>query len=735
MGAGAVGENLSVLHLLTELHHGALILARALVESNELTQHILISIVDDDALAVDIGHGSTTNGGHDHAGEVAHGAFHTRGNARWIDLDQRHCLTLHVRTHERAVCVVVLEERNERRRNADDLLRTDVDVLDLTRGNFRQIAVNTREHGAFKGLAVALQHIRSREHTLEFLIGAQEFDLSRNLAVLDLAIRRLKEAVVVDLGIDSQRRDQTDVGAFRRFDRTDAAVVRNVNVAHFEARALAVESTRPKRRESTLMHQHGQRVSLVDNLREFTATKEEFNRARNRLGVDQIRDLGEIARLAGGHALLHRATELEEALAHFFGGQFIEGAKTTITQVVDVIDMRLVALGAQVEHVTDDRKEVLRTDVLHRFRRRLTKLAIDTVFLVVFKLTVDPETTDAPEAVAVVVEELLLEERLCLVDLRRIARTKSSVDLEQRRFMLGHAREEVELLFGECVEDERITRVGDDANGLQVRRLNRRNHVADGRADAAELFARIRVNHQFSGVVLRLELRDLDFFDFIEQFEQTIGRRILLVERAQERGRRELRRLVDSHRHDVLLRDFEFDPRTALRDDARLMQRAIANGTHDREVDARRTVELADDAALRTIHDELAAAHHDRNLAEVDFLVSDFARAFANQSNADAKWPTIGQAQFAALVRGIAGLVEFVVEILKPHGAVVALDGKDFPQELLKPAGGGPFKVILLELQEALVRIRLHASKDRNGEGITALREIPNRFGRHLRVP
>jgi hypothetical protein len=30
-------------------------------------------------------------------------------------LDQRHRLALHVRTHERAVRIVVLEERNERR--------------------------------------------------------------------------------------------------------------------------------------------------------------------------------------------------------------------------------------------------------------------------------------------------------------------------------------------------------------------------------------------------------------------------------------------------------------------------------------------------------------------------------------------------------------------------------------------------------------------------------------------
>ena len=42
--------------------------------------------------------------------------------------------------------------------------------------------------------------------------------------------------------VDGQRGDEADVGAFRRFDRADSAVVRNVHVAHFEAGALAVQA-------------------------------------------------------------------------------------------------------------------------------------------------------------------------------------------------------------------------------------------------------------------------------------------------------------------------------------------------------------------------------------------------------------------------------------------------------------------------------------------------------------
>ena len=46
---------------------------------------------------------------------------------------RRHGLALHVRAHQRAVRVVVLEERDQRRRDRHDLLRRDVHVLDFGR--------------------------------------------------------------------------------------------------------------------------------------------------------------------------------------------------------------------------------------------------------------------------------------------------------------------------------------------------------------------------------------------------------------------------------------------------------------------------------------------------------------------------------------------------------------------------------------------------------------------------
>ena len=58
--------------------------------------------------------------------------------------EQRHALALHVRAHERAVRVVVLEERNQAGRDGDELLRRDVHVVDLRR---RRLRGSRRDNG------------------------------------------------------------------------------------------------------------------------------------------------------------------------------------------------------------------------------------------------------------------------------------------------------------------------------------------------------------------------------------------------------------------------------------------------------------------------------------------------------------------------------------------------------------------------------------------------------------
>ncbi len=56
------------------------------------------------------------------AGVLGGAILHAGADDRRLRPEQRHGLTLHIRAHERAVRIVVFEERDERRRDRHDLL-------------------------------------------------------------------------------------------------------------------------------------------------------------------------------------------------------------------------------------------------------------------------------------------------------------------------------------------------------------------------------------------------------------------------------------------------------------------------------------------------------------------------------------------------------------------------------------------------------------------------------------
>ena len=86
---------------------------------------------DNDALGIDR-IDDTSTPAENHRARIARCyVFHTGADIGRIAAKQRNRLPLHVRTHERAVGVIVLKERNQAGSNRDQLLRTDVHVLDF----------------------------------------------------------------------------------------------------------------------------------------------------------------------------------------------------------------------------------------------------------------------------------------------------------------------------------------------------------------------------------------------------------------------------------------------------------------------------------------------------------------------------------------------------------------------------------------------------------------------------
>jgi hypothetical protein len=133
-------------HLLPDPHDRLLADAGVLVRALELRQvvdvgaHLLAQRgrilcrrlaldTDDDAERVDVVDGAGATGDDDRARVARGDVLHAGSDERRPRPQQRHCLALHVRSHQRAVRVVVLEERNQRRRDRDELLRRHVDEL------------------------------------------------------------------------------------------------------------------------------------------------------------------------------------------------------------------------------------------------------------------------------------------------------------------------------------------------------------------------------------------------------------------------------------------------------------------------------------------------------------------------------------------------------------------------------------------------------------------------------
>ena len=132
---------------------------------------------------------------------------------------------------------------------------------------------------------------------------------------------------------------------------------------------------------------------------------------------------------------------------------------------------------------------------------------------------------------------------------------------------------------------------------------------------------------------------------------------VLRVHGPQQRHGRELAGLVDADAERVLLGDVDLDPAAALGDDAAAVQLAVAGLDLDDEIDAGRAVQLADDDALGAVDDELAAADHDRHVAEVDFFLD---RLLLVEPQPDAERPAVGQPQLPALVGVVARLAQLV---------------------------------------------------------------------------
>ena len=116
-----------------------------------------------------------------------------------------HGLTLHVRTHQRAVRIIMLQERHQGGGNGHDLRWRHVHVLNALGTNQNGLAFFAGRHQVTRQLIVFVQcRIGLGNHILAFFDGGQIVDLIGNLAVCDATVRCFDKAVFVQAGIKGQ---------------------------------------------------------------------------------------------------------------------------------------------------------------------------------------------------------------------------------------------------------------------------------------------------------------------------------------------------------------------------------------------------------------------------------------------------------------------------------------------------------------------------------------------------
>ncbi|MNS88837.1 hypothetical protein D3C72_1228280 [compost metagenome] len=176
---------------------------------------------------------------------------------------------------------------------------------------------------------------------------------------------------------------------------------------------------------------------------------------------------------------------------------------------------------------------------------------------------------------------------------------------------------------------------------------------------------------------------------------------VLVAHRAQQDGGQQLAGLVDADVDQVVDVGFQLQPGTPVGDDGGrvgLLTRGIGLAL---EVDTRRTHDLGDDDALGTVDDEGAVLGHDRQLADEDLLLLDFAGLLGDETDGNAEGLGVRSIPGAAFLDGILGLTQGIIgEEVKLETVRVIDDRREGDELLFQALIEEPFEGLLLDLDQ-----------------------------------
>ncbi len=354
------------------------------------------------------------------------------------------------------MALIVLQERNQGGAERHHLARGDVHVVHFGDGHIdRLFLAHSGKGGLGREVAVLVQLLVGLgDDVFGIAVGGHVLDLVGDVAVDDLAVRRLDEAERVDAAEGRQRTDKTDVRAFRGFDRAHTSEVGRMHVAHLHGGAVAGQAAGAQSGQTTLVRHTGQRVVLVHELRQLGGSEELLDGGVHRADVDQgLR--GDGLRVLGGHTLADDALHTAQTGAQLVLDQLADLADTTVAEVVDIVDVHAQVHILAVALARELGLALVQGDqVLDRGDDVLAGQAAIVDVLLKTKLAVDLVAADAGQIVTLGVEVEGIQQVAARIRGRGVGRADLAVQVGQG-LVLG-----LDGLLGEGVHHQRVVLEG-----------------------------------------------------------------------------------------------------------------------------------------------------------------------------------------------------------------------------------------------------------------------------------
>ena len=394
LGRVTLGEDVTGLYTLALLANGTQVDGHVLVSTTELGNAVFLHrrleayevfllctvVKDTDSCCINIVNNTVALGSYHCTAVLAKLLLNTGTYDRSLGTKQGNCLTHHVTAHQCTVSIIMLQEGNQAGSDRSNLLRCHVHQVNLSGRNNRIVIVATAlNHLADKCTVLTQGGVTLTDNQLLLLFStiiSDAFGRKVHNTVLYLSIRSLYETEVVDLCIYTKAADKTDVGSFRRLDRTETAIVCKVYVTNLETCTLTRKTARTEGRKTTLVCYLGKGIGLVHELAQGIGTKESVDYTGDGLCINQVCGTEHLI-VTYVHALADGTAHTCQTDSELVCKLLAYSTDATVAQVVNIIDIGLAV--DQLDQVLDNLNNVLLGQYTDIVVSRQVQLFVDTI--------------------------------------------------------------------------------------------------------------------------------------------------------------------------------------------------------------------------------------------------------------------------------------------------------------------------------------------------------------------